>query len=117
LSYPNHKQKLTGFRYEPWHFRFVGSDTAREIADNGWAIEEYFRAHPDRARSGNCEDCPHLSSRATCGDIGELGRCDGTVLSFCLEGFLANVDCSTSGLECTVDGESADCQPPVSSNP
>ena len=30
LRYPDGKQDVTGIMYEPWHFRYVGSRTARE---------------------------------------------------------------------------------------
>ena len=110
LSYPNYKQKLTGFRYESWHFRYVGSDAAREIAEHGWAIEEYFRAHPERAFSGDCRDCPHPASRAPCNGITVEGECAGSILSFCSKGMLASVDCTTSGLICENSSAGADCR-------
>jgi hypothetical protein len=110
LSYPNHKQKVTGFRDEPWHFRYVGNEPAREIAERGWAIEEYFRAHPERGVWGNCRDCAHPSSLAPCDGVTPQGECSGTVLAFCMDGWLARVDCATSGLICVTEGSGADCR-------
>jgi hypothetical protein len=110
LSYPNHKQKVTGFRYEPWHLRYVGNEPAREIAERGWAIEEYFRAHPERTISGDCRDCPHPASLAPCDGVTPEGECAGSVLGFCMDGWLARVDCATSGLACETDGRAADCR-------
>lgn len=40
LSYPSDKD--TGYIYEPWHFRFVGVDTARDIFEEKLTIQEYF---------------------------------------------------------------------------
>lgn len=42
LSYPQGKQKDTGYIYEPWHFRYVGIDTARDIFQEKLTIQEYF---------------------------------------------------------------------------
>ncbi len=42
LSYPAHKQQDTGYIYEPWHFRYVGVDTARDIFEEKLTIQEYF---------------------------------------------------------------------------
>lgn len=40
LRYPKDKENITGFSYEPWHFRYVGDDIATEIED--LCLEEYF---------------------------------------------------------------------------
>ncbi len=42
MSYPEGKEAVTGYRYEPWHFRYVGIDTAKDIYDEGMTIKEYF---------------------------------------------------------------------------
>ena len=42
LRYPTGKSKITGIGYEPWHYRYVGSDAAREITDQGLCLEEYL---------------------------------------------------------------------------
>lgn len=42
LRYPNGTTELTGIIYEPWHYRYVGVDTAREIRDLGVTLEEYL---------------------------------------------------------------------------
>lgn len=33
---------ITGFRNEPWHFRYVGEKIAKEIHENGMSYEEYW---------------------------------------------------------------------------
>ena len=42
LRYPTGKSKITGIGYEPWYYRYVGSDAAREITDQGLCLEEYL---------------------------------------------------------------------------
>lgn len=42
LRYPVEKTEITGIIYEPWHFRYVGSDAAKEIMEQGVCLEEYL---------------------------------------------------------------------------
>ncbi|MBQ1805909.1 MAG: M15 family metallopeptidase, partial [Oscillospiraceae bacterium] len=42
LRYPQGKEAVTGYAYEPWHIRYVGVETAREITARGLALEEYL---------------------------------------------------------------------------
>lgn len=42
MSYPQGKENITGYVYEPWHFRYVGTDTAKTIFERGISIEEYL---------------------------------------------------------------------------
>lgn len=44
LRYLQGKEDLTGFMYEPWHFRYVGTDLAKTLYNNGnWiSLEEHF---------------------------------------------------------------------------
>ena len=42
LRYPTYKSELTGIIYEPWHYRYVGKDAAREIHMLGVCLEEYL---------------------------------------------------------------------------
>lgn len=42
LRYPNEKSEITGIYYEPWHYRYVGKDAAREIYEQGICLEEYL---------------------------------------------------------------------------
>ena len=41
LRYPNGTTDITGIIYEPWHYRYVGVDYAREITELGVTLEEY----------------------------------------------------------------------------
>lgn len=42
LRYPQGKEDITGYSYEPWHFRFVGQPTAEIISSRGITLEEYL---------------------------------------------------------------------------
>lgn len=45
LRYPNEKRDITGIYYEPWHYRYVGHKTAKEIYEKGICYEEYLEAY------------------------------------------------------------------------
>lgn len=40
--YPADKADITGIDYEPWHYRWVGRETAQKIYDSGLCLEEYL---------------------------------------------------------------------------
>lgn len=42
LRYPEDKVELTGYEYEPWHYRYVGEDAAKTIYSEGLSLEEYY---------------------------------------------------------------------------
>lgn len=44
LRYPTGKSELTGVAYEPWHYRYVGEEAAKEIMESGLCLEEYLEA-------------------------------------------------------------------------
>ncbi len=46
IRYPDGKQDITGYKYEPWHLRYVGITIAQEIAEKQLTLEEYFNAVP-----------------------------------------------------------------------
>ena len=41
LRYPKGKEEVTGYNYEPWHYRYVGKHTAQIIMNNNLTLEEY----------------------------------------------------------------------------
>ena len=41
LRYPDDKIELTGIIYEPWHYRYVGVEAAKQINELGMCLEEY----------------------------------------------------------------------------
>ncbi|QHJ70634.1 D-alanyl-D-alanine carboxypeptidase family protein [Planococcus halotolerans] len=42
LRYPKGKESITGYMFEPWHFRYVGSGEAPKIKESGKTLEEYL---------------------------------------------------------------------------
>ena len=42
LRYPMGKEWITGYSYEPWHYRYVGTDAARIIHEEGITYEEFY---------------------------------------------------------------------------
>lgn len=42
LRYPKGKEDITGYNYEPWHFRFVGIRLATLIKKHNITLEEYY---------------------------------------------------------------------------
>lgn len=41
LRYPQGKSDITGFTFEPWHYRFVGLETAQAVYESGLTYDEY----------------------------------------------------------------------------
>lgn len=46
IRFPEGKQAITGYIYEPWHVRYVGKEIAASIAERGITLEEYYDAVP-----------------------------------------------------------------------
>ena len=42
IRYPQSKEDITGYKYEPWHLRYVGTDLAKTLYESGQCMEEYF---------------------------------------------------------------------------
>ncbi len=42
LRYLENKTQITGFSYEPWHFRYVGTKVSMDMKDTGLCLEEYL---------------------------------------------------------------------------
>ena len=43
VRYPDWKDDITGYSYEPWHFRYIGDiDIAKEIYEKWLTLEEYL---------------------------------------------------------------------------
>ncbi len=46
IRYPKGKEDITGYQYEPWHLRYVGSKVAKEITRRRITLEEYNNILP-----------------------------------------------------------------------
>ena len=44
LRFPSDKSAVTGIGYEPWHYRYVGKETAKAMQESGLCLEEYLTA-------------------------------------------------------------------------
>lgn len=42
VRYPKGKESITGYKYEPWHVRYLGKDTAKKVYSSGLTLEEYL---------------------------------------------------------------------------
>ena len=42
LRYPKNKEYITGYSYEPWHYRYVGREIATYIKKHNSTYEEYY---------------------------------------------------------------------------
>lgn len=42
IRYPKRKQNITGYKYEPWHVRYLGVDIATKVKNSGLTLEEYL---------------------------------------------------------------------------
>ena len=42
LRYPKGKEYITGYKYEPWHYRYVGIEVATYIYEHNITFEEYY---------------------------------------------------------------------------
>lgn len=52
VRFPKDKQHITGYHYEPWHFRYIGKEAAAVFGPwNSLTLEEYLDAEPAPAPS------------------------------------------------------------------
>ena len=42
IRYPKNKQHITGYKYEPWHIRYLGKENAKKVYESGLTLEEYL---------------------------------------------------------------------------
>ena len=42
IRYPKGKEDITGYKYEPWHIRYLGVDIATDVYQSGLCLEEYL---------------------------------------------------------------------------
>lgn len=42
IRYPKGKEAVTGYEYEPWHLRYVGTELAKYLTKNNLTLEEYY---------------------------------------------------------------------------
>ncbi len=42
IRYPKGKEKITGYKYEPWHIRYLGEQLSTKVYNTGLTLEEYL---------------------------------------------------------------------------
>ncbi|MBQ9826138.1 MAG: M15 family metallopeptidase [Firmicutes bacterium] len=55
LRYPENMEYITGYVFEPWHYRYVGPEHAEKIMKSGLTFEEYYAYYinnPDYPETG-----------------------------------------------------------------
>lgn len=45
IRFPKGKEDITGYQYEPWHIRYVGLASAREIHERNLTLEEFLQEY------------------------------------------------------------------------
>lgn len=48
LRYPRMKEHITGIEYEPWHYRYVGTEAAFFIRQSGLCLEEFLHFYSEK---------------------------------------------------------------------
>lgn len=43
IRYPQGKEDITGYTFEPWHLRYVGTTVAQQLYETGLTLEEYMQ--------------------------------------------------------------------------
>ena len=87
LRYPTDKTEITGYIYEPWHFRYVGVPHAEYMTKNNLCLEEYITLLQTEGQIG------YLASSGLYYQIyyREVGS------SASLEGYVVNISQALSG--------------------
>lgn len=49
IRYPENKESVTGYSYEPWHIRYVGKKLASYLYQNHLTLEEYYDYTPSNS--------------------------------------------------------------------
>ncbi len=48
--YPKGKEEITGYKYESWHYRYVGKEIAKYIHENDLTYDEYYYRFLDKEK-------------------------------------------------------------------
>lgn len=48
MRYPKNMAYVTGFDYEPWHYRYVGPEVAQAVVNEGITYDEYYAYYIDK---------------------------------------------------------------------
>ena len=56
VRFPQGKEKITGYDYEPWHIRYVGVELAQKLQASGQCLEEYLNITSKYENAPNAGD-------------------------------------------------------------
>jgi D-alanyl-D-alanine carboxypeptidase len=56
LSYPQGAEIITGYAYEPWHFRYIGADQAAAQNASGLTLNHYLQSLQNGVDISECSD-------------------------------------------------------------
>lgn len=57
IRYPQGKEEITGYKYEPWHVRYVGTEHAQAMQDSGAeTLEEYHQLLSDALKAAEASE-------------------------------------------------------------
>ena len=73
LRFPEEKTEITGIGYEPWHYRYVGRETAEAIHKSGLCLEEYLQSLPS-AETESAADAQTAGKAAAPAEGGAAGE-------------------------------------------
>lgn len=45
LRYPEGKEEITGYQYEPWHYRYLGKRLAKKVYNSKLTYDEYYELY------------------------------------------------------------------------
>ncbi len=48
LRYPKDKEDITGYKYESWHYRYLGKELAKKVKKSGLTYDEYYAYYLDK---------------------------------------------------------------------
>ncbi len=65
IRYPDEKEYITGFMYEPWHLRYVGKELAAFLTDSGLTLEEYLGVTSKYAEDEAADDNAAAAAETT----------------------------------------------------
>lgn len=68
IRYPEGKEGLTGYKHEPWHIRYVGTELALQLKENGLTLEEYFGITSCYSSAGSDEENESTSEKPESGE-------------------------------------------------
>ena len=74
LSYPSGMEDITGYAFEPWHYRYIGREAAAEMEQSGMILEQYLESCQDSGPGLACPSEQAIEVEPNQGFIG--GRCE-----------------------------------------